>query len=251
MISLNSVISEMKALEPDSKMDLEIVNPKVRVGMEGRKRAAQVRLEELSSQYAKAVWDNAVFVVPINARRPEHVEEFAATADAIGEFMPVSYTAWDKHMGASWWAANGKKPQNLETVHNIQLFDALRKMMAALKLPELATPPVPRQVPLNSEQQCVDTVKKITTDGCGIDFRLALLQNEVAETARKFDWIGRDNQPVPFVLTDATEEDVVALETLAPNKFYTVDLSNLKLDDIEEFTKKTLEKVVKSHKKSK
>lgn len=251
MSSLVNIVTEMQSLKPVSKIDLETVDPKVRVGMEGRKRSAQERLSQLVSEYSKTVWDKAVFVVPVNAKSTSQLNEFVQYADEFAEFMPVSYVAWDKQLGKSWWDANGKKPQNIETVHTIQLFDALRTLMVSLNMTSLNTPTVPRQIPLNSEEQCVEAVKKITTDGCGMDFRLALLQNEASSTALKMDWVSEDGQPVPFVLLDVTDADVTALEKLVPSKFYKVDLGTIKGDNMEEFTKKTLEKIARTHKKSK
>lgn len=247
MSSLSGIVSEMKEIRPVASVELETVPRNVRVGMEGRKNAAVQRLQDLEQQYASTVWHKAVFVVPVNGTK-EQVDEFAVLADGIGEFMSVDYTGWDKTMGEVWWSANGKKGQTIDTVHTVQLYDALRSLMVDMKLGELETPTVPRGIALNSVDDCTQTVKKVTTDGCGIGFRLALLERETAKVARELEWAGADNQPVPFVLLNATSDDLAAIDALSPGKFYKVDLSTLKEVD-EESVKKTLEKVAKAHKK--
>ena len=52
------------------------------------KLSAQARLDELSAEYAKTIWDKAIFVVPVNAKGIEYEDEFVAQADTLGEFMP-------------------------------------------------------------------------------------------------------------------------------------------------------------------
>lgn len=247
MSSLSSIVSEMKEARPIANVELEVVPRNVRVGMEGRKNAAIQRLEELEKQYSAAVWNKAVFVVPVNGTE-DQVREFCDLADSIGEFMSVDYTAWDKTVGLSWWKASGQKSQTIDTVHTVQLYDALRNLAADLKLEDLQTPTVPRAVSLNSTDDCVRVIKDVTTDGCGVGFRLTLLEREASRVARELDWAGTDSQPVPFVLVNATAGDFAAIDALSPNKFYKVDLATMKEID-EESVKKTLEKVVKAHKK--
>jgi hypothetical protein len=247
MSSLSGIVSEMKEIRPVASVELETVPRNVRVGMEGRKNAAVQRLQDLEQQYAATVWGKAVFVVPVNGTT-DQVDEFSVLADGIGEFMPVDYTSWDKSMGQVWWDANGKKGQTIDTVHTVQLYDALRVLSVNMKLENLETPAVPRQIFLGSLDDCTQTVKKVTTDGCGIGFRLTLLEHETAKVARELEWAGADSQPVPFVLLNATADDLAAIDALSPNKFYKVDLSTFKEID-EESVKKTLEKVVKAHKK--
>jgi hypothetical protein len=251
MGSLSSIVAEIKQVRPVAAIDLEIVNPKVRVGMESQKRAAQQKLEELEVEYEKTVWDNAVFVVPVNEKSKDHVSQLVMHADAVGEFMPVNYMAWDFQVGNGWWDANGQKAQNIDTVHTIQLLDAVRKTMVDLKLAAVDTPTVPRQIALNSVEDCANTIKSVTTSGCGVNFRLALLQAESATTAKKFEWGGNDGQPVPFVLLNATDADIALLSSAAPNKFYKFDLSGVKEEVTEEFVANKLEKIAKSYKKSK
>jgi hypothetical protein len=251
MSSLSNIVTEMKQARPVAAINLETVDPRVRVGMESQKRAALQKLEDLEKKYSQTVWEKAVFVVPVSAKTKEHVEQFVMHADAIGEFMPVNYMAWDFNVGNGWWEANGKKPQNIDTVHTVQLLDSVRKTMAELNLTSVDTPTVPRQIALNTLDECTEAVKSITTQGCGVGFRLALLEAECARVAQKLEWGGGDIQPVPFVLLNATEADVALLSALVPNKFYKSDLSKVKDEVTEEFVANKLESVAKSHKKSK
>ena len=249
MGNLSEIVSEIKENRPIAEIELEAVGPKVRIGMEGRKRAAQTRLAELQQSYSDTIWQNAVLVVPVNYSSKAVLDQYCTFADEIGEFMPVNYQYWDEDVGNIWWDANGKKGQNIDTVHTIQLLDAVRKTMETLKLTELETPSVPRQVFLGTQQDCVDLVTKVTTDSCGVGFRIALLKAETARVAEQYEWAGGDTQPVPFVVLNATDSDLNMLSKLSIKPFYKVDLAGVS-EVTEEFVKKSLDKVVKAHKKS-
>jgi hypothetical protein len=246
--SLSKIVAEIKENAPFANLALETVSPKMRVGMEGRKNAATARIVELKKEYGDAVWKNALFIAPVNYKSKEMLVDFVQLADSIGECMPVDYLAWDKQVGLSWWNANGNRAQTIDTVHTIQLLDAIRKTASELNLTEVRTPEVPRQIALNTLEDCVATVKDVTTKFCGVDFRVALLKKEVADVAEKLEWSGDDTQSIPFVVVNATPEDVEALSPTG--KFFKVGMSAVS-EVSEEYVQKTLEKIAKSNKKSK
>lgn len=208
---------EIKSLTPFANIELGMVPASTRTGVESQKNQSINKISELEAEYKSLIEKNAVFVVLKG--KPEFIGEFVT--EAIGSFdaLTIAPTLWDIEVGESWWAAQGKRAGLIDTVHTIQLLDAIRKTMVDLKLEEVETPNVPRNIALNNVDDCIDTVKSVTTVQCGGKFRKALWLNEAYYQARTANWGGDTNQPILFLVTDSTDEETNAVSSVYERTF--------------------------------
>jgi hypothetical protein len=211
------ISDEIDQLKPMANLVMDTVPYQNRTGFESVKNQAISRIAQLEEDFAKLVKDNAVYV--FLEGNPQLISDFANEAHEQFDALTIDASAWDQKVGGGWWKANGEKSGTIDTVHTIQLLDELRHTMVDLKMTEVETPNVPRNISLNSEKECVDTVKEITTVQCGADFRFALLQHEAVKSARDNRWAGDTGQPILFTVTNSSAAERHAISLLTPRSF--------------------------------
>ena len=234
---------------PFAEKEISLVPYNVRTGVESRKNQAIIKLQELKAEFQKLIADNAVYVFLLNGELEQKVEFSQLLEDETDSIPLVDGVTFDNKVGQGWWDANGHRPSELSTVHQIQILDELRKVMVDLDLKDVPSPTIPTGTFLTSAQECVDYVKNLTTDQCGAPFRLALLEDEAKKAALDVAWAGDTLQPVIFTVEHATAKEAAAIASLKPNRVVTVDLSVNKATP--ESVKKVVGKIVSAVKKSK
>lgn len=203
------IVDEIDQLKPMANLVMDTVPYQNRTGFESVKNQAVTRTAELEAEFAKLVADNAVYVFVDGS--PVLTLDFASEASENFDALSVDASYWDSEVGTQWWKANGEKAGGIDTVHTIQLLDSIRHAMVDLKMTEVETPNVPSSVWLSSQKECVDTVKSITTTQCGGAFRLALLQHEAVQSARRNRWAGDTDQPILFIVLNSSPEERLAI----------------------------------------
>jgi hypothetical protein len=208
---------EINNLKPLANIEMGIVPAATRTGVESLKNQSINRIAELETEYKQLVEKNAVFVVLKG--KPEYIGEFIQEAQVSFDALTVNASIWDIEVGNTWWEAQARKSGLIDTVHTIQLLDAIRKTMVDLKLEEVETPNVPRNIALNNVDDCIDTVKSVTTVQCGGKFRKALWLDEAYHVAMAAGWQGETNQPILFLVCDSTDEEANAVASVYEKTF--------------------------------
>jgi hypothetical protein len=213
---------EINNLKPLANIEVATVPYNSRTGVESLKNQSITQIETLTKEYAELVKKNAVFVVLDGSDNA--VDEFVEEASASFDALSIDATTWDSVVGEGWWEALGKQSGLTNTVHVIQLLDAIRKTMVDLSLTEVETPNIPQNVAVNSEQDAIGIVHSVTTSQCGGSFRSALWLDEAVHTASVAGWSGEDNQPILFLVKNASPEEATAVSSVFP-KTYTIKVS--------------------------
>lgn len=245
------ILKELQELTPIAMIDVDLGDPRSRVGRESMKRNAEARVFDLKRALGQKASELAHFMV-LKGATDDAAIKFAAIA-GVFDVLTVDYQSWDKTIGKALFASTDGKGGIVGPHHQVMLMASIRSIMADLEMYDLAAPNLPIGTYLETEQQWIDCVTEVTTRDCGLAFRARLMTDAVSRELLGLP-LSADVLHSPAVLVVALgvpEDHAVALRKGMGSRFWAVYFNNVTSDDIDEkVVENELKKVTTHIKKS-